>query len=157
MKICNPEGRDCIDNKSTSTFNCSVACEGIYADVQWVDNVVEAMEEEPVEDEVEKKLRSMFADASTKFVYENLKKEIEMIKGGKKGDELDRQKLKMLISEYKQSKKNQVQNFRFDSAARSTSFGKLFAKMSNGDRIQNRGILRRGTPTINSSAGADLL
>ena len=46
MKMCSPEGRDCIEKMSTSTFNCSVACEGIYADVQWVKNIEEDMEED---------------------------------------------------------------------------------------------------------------
>lgn len=124
MKICSPEGRDCIENKATSTFNCSVACEGIYADVQWVENIVEAMGEEPVEDEVEKKLSGLFVDELFMLVYKNLKKEIETLKGGKKGDELDRQKLKKLMSEYKQFKKNQVQHFRFDSATGPQDFGK---------------------------------
>ena len=110
MKICNPEGRDCIENKATSTFNCSVACEGIYADVQWVENVVEGMEEEPIEDELEKKILKIL--------------EKEMIKGGKNRDGLDRQKFKKLMSDYNQFKKNQVPHFRFDSAADSTSFGK---------------------------------
>ena len=82
------------------------------------------MEEEQLGDEVEKKLSDVFVDELFMLVYKNLKREIEMLKGGKKGDELDRQKLKMLISEYKQSKKNQVQNFRYDSAAHSTRFGK---------------------------------
>ena len=122
MKICSPEGRDCIENKSASTFNCSVACEGIYADVQWVENVVE----ERAEDEVEKEFNGRYVDDMTRLVYKNLKKEIEMLKGGKKAGELDRQKLKKLMSEYKQFKKNQVQHFRFDSAATSTGFGKKF-------------------------------
>ena len=108
---------------STSTFNCSVACEGIYADVQWAENVVEAMEEKTVEDEVEKKILKIL--------------EREMLKGGKKGDELDRQKLKKLMSEYKQFKKNQVQHFRFDSAAWSTDFGKYIPIVSNEGEIQN--------------------
>ena len=126
MTICSPEGRDCIENMAISTFNCSVACDGIYADVQWVENVVEAMGEGPVEDEVEveKKLNGVFMDEMFMLVYKNLKREIEMLKGGKKGDELDRQKLKKLMSEYKQFKKNQVHHFRFDSAAHSASFGK---------------------------------
>ena len=110
MKICNTEGRDCIENKATSPFNCSFACEGIYADVQWVENVVEGMEEEPIEDELEKKILKIL--------------EKEMIKGGKKRDGLDRQKFKKLMSDYNQFKKNQVPHFRFDSAAYSTSFGK---------------------------------
>ena len=124
MKKCSPEGRDRIVNKSTSTFNCSVACEGIYADVQWVENIVEAMEE-PVEDEVERKLTGMYGEEMTLLVYKNLKEEIEKNKVGKKGDELDGQKFKKLISEYKQFKKNQVQQFRFDSAANATTYGKF--------------------------------
>ena len=124
MRKCSPEGRDCIENKSTSIFNCSFACEGIYADVQWMENIVEAMEEGPVEDEVEKKLSAKNGEEMTLLVYKNLKREIEMMKGGKKGDGLDRQKFKKLMSEYKQFKKSQVQHFRFDSAAHSTRFGK---------------------------------
>ena len=82
------------------------------------------MEEEQLGDEVEKKLSGRYVDEMTRLVYKNLKKEIEMLKGGKKGEELDRQKLKKLMSEYKQFKKNQFQHFRFDSAAGSTDFGK---------------------------------
>mgnify|MGYP003332895084 CR=1 FL=1 len=123
METCSPGGRDCIEGNFTLTFNSSVNCEGIYADVQWVENISEAMEEGPVEDEVEveKKLSARYGEEMTLLVYKNLKKEIEMLKGGKKGDELGH-KFKKLISEYKQFKKNQVQHFRFDSAA--TSFGK---------------------------------
>ena len=137
MKICNPEGRDCIENKSTSTFNCSVACEGIYADVQWVENVLQAMEEETVDDEVEKEFGGRLVDELTRLVYKNLKKEMEMIKEkiNRKGDGLG-QKFKKLMSEYKQFKKNQVQHFRFDSVAYSSEFvGKV---VSNEDQIQNK-------------------
>ena len=35
MEICDTEGRDCIEKISVETFNCSTACVGIYADVQW--------------------------------------------------------------------------------------------------------------------------
>ena len=31
---CSPTGRDCIERNSAETFNCSVNCEGFYADVQ---------------------------------------------------------------------------------------------------------------------------
>ena len=33
MKICGPEGRDCIEKKSAEPFNCSLTCDGIYADI----------------------------------------------------------------------------------------------------------------------------
>ena len=117
MKKCSPEGRDCIEDKSSWTFNCSVACEGTYADVQWVENIEEGVEEE---------------DEGNQFqgnfgrVYNTLKREIEMIKGSisKNGDELDRQKYMKLISEYRQFKKIKVQHFRFNSAAHAKTFGK---------------------------------
>jgi len=124
MKKCNPEGRDCIEKKATSTFNCSIACNGIYADVQWVENILGETEEKPVEDEVEKKLSGKYVDEKFMLVYKNLKQEMEMIKGSifKKGDEHEHE-FKKLMSEYKQFKKNQVQHFKFDSASHSTSFG----------------------------------
>ena len=37
MKICGPEGRDCIEENSAQTFNCSFTCEGMYAGVNWKD------------------------------------------------------------------------------------------------------------------------
>ena len=33
MKKCTPEDRDCIENNSAETFNCSMTCEGMYADI----------------------------------------------------------------------------------------------------------------------------
>ena len=36
LEKCSPNGRDCIENDFTQTFNCTVTCEGIYADVEWV-------------------------------------------------------------------------------------------------------------------------
>ena len=35
MKICGPEGRDCIEKNSAQTYNCSESCEGVYADIYW--------------------------------------------------------------------------------------------------------------------------
>ena len=135
MKICSPEGRDCIEKKSSWTFNCSVACEGTYADVQWEEKIIDEMEEESVEDEVEEKLNAVVTmsndinDAVWKelmgLVYKNLKQEIGMVKGGWNGNELDRKKYMKLISEYRQFKKNEVRHFRFNSAAHATTFGKL--------------------------------
>ena len=37
MKICGPKGRDCIEENSAQTFDCSFACEGMYAGVNWKD------------------------------------------------------------------------------------------------------------------------
>ena len=52
-----------------------------------------------------------------------LQKEMNMIKG-KRGDELDKEKYRRLISEYKEFKKNNVWQFRFD-ANNSTNYGKF--------------------------------
>ena len=35
MNKCTPEDRDCIENNSAETFNCSMTCEGMYADIDW--------------------------------------------------------------------------------------------------------------------------
>ena len=37
MKICGPEGRDCIEENLPQTFNCIFTCEGMYAGVNWKD------------------------------------------------------------------------------------------------------------------------
>ena len=121
MKKCSPHGRDCIENKSTSTFDCSVACEGIYADVQWVENV---KDKKLVENDVEKKLSASNDEDLLRLVF----KEIGTIKGSisKGGDELDRKKYLKLISEYKHFKNMEVQHFRFDVAAHATAFGNYY-------------------------------
>ena len=54
---------------------------------------------------------------------QHLQKEIDMIKG-KRGDELDKEKYRRLISEYKEFKKNNVLQFRFD-AKNFTYYGKF--------------------------------
>ena len=137
MKKCSPEGRECIESTFTSTFNCSVACEGMYADVQWVENVEEEMEEK-VEDEVEKEIVAWHpydekAKDVARLVYRNLKREIEMI--SKTGDDtLDRQKFKELISEYKQFKSDLI-HLQFDSAASSTIYGGYILLVSNANQI----------------------
>ena len=62
MKICDPEGRDCIEEKSAQNFNCSMTCTGIYADIAWKD--------EQLKDEKDKKKYSMLS-----IEYNNFKKE----------------------------------------------------------------------------------
>ena len=73
-------------------------------------------------------------------VYNTLKKEIEMIKGSisKNGAELDRQKYKKLISEYRQFKKVKVQHFRFNSAAHATTFGNLIPILVDANQINSQ-------------------
>ena len=37
LKKCSPIQRICIEENAAHTFNCSVNCAGIYADVQWAE------------------------------------------------------------------------------------------------------------------------
>ena len=41
MKKCSPKGRDCIEKNSSLNFNCSLTCQGLYLDVQWMDTGLE--------------------------------------------------------------------------------------------------------------------
>ena len=128
-KRCGPVGRDCIEKKSSQTFNCSVTCDGVYADVHWITDIIkEEVEDEPVEVEVSgevgeelKKMQKQLVNM--KLVYKSLRKEMEE-SFGRRGEELDREKYVKLLSEYKSFKKNNVLHFRFNSEANSTMFGK---------------------------------
>ena len=144
MRKCGPKGRDCIERNSTRSFNCSVTCKGIYADIEWVDdgigkqmegelaNVVsnEKVDEELLNTEMFKRLTRM------ELMYNDLKKEVELMKGsfGKKGEELDKEKYLRLIAEYKNFKEYNVQHFRFSSASNLSMFGKpkSYAVMEEG-------------------------
>ena len=35
--MCDFGGRDCMEGNHTLTFNCSATCQGVYADVDWVE------------------------------------------------------------------------------------------------------------------------
>ena len=106
------KGRDCIERNLTTTFNCSTTCEGIYADVQRVEKKTEEeIEEEAVETEM------------GEMVYEELKKlrkRLADLERNTKGEELDKEKYKMLI----ETETKIVKHFRFNLAADSSSFGK---------------------------------
>ena len=112
IEICGPRGRDCIERNLTTTFNCSTTCEGIYADVQWVEKKTEEeIEEEAVETEM------------GEMVYEELKKlrkRLADLERNTKGEELDKEKYKMLI----ETETKIVKHFRFNLATDSSSFGK---------------------------------
>ena len=45
--------------------------------------------------------------------------------GDEKGEELDKEKYKMLIAEYRKFKRDNVKHFRFNSAESSSAFGKI--------------------------------
>ena len=130
--MCSPTGRDCIERNSTKSFNCSTTCEGIYADVQWVGKKIEENEDEEAEEDVETEFEGKVDENSNKrFAYlekqlADLKTEMKLLKssGQEKGEELDKEKYKMLIAEYRKFKRENVKHFRLNSAENSCSFGK---------------------------------
>ena len=125
--MCSPTGRDCIERNSTRSFNCSTTCEGIYADVQWVGKKIEEdVEDDEAEAVVERKLEGEVGEELAK-VYKQLaelKMKLMMNGGQEKGEELDKEKYKMLIAEYRKFKRENVRHFRFNSGENLSSFGK---------------------------------
>ena len=100
-----------------------MTCEGIFADVQWVD---EQMEEPEEHEQVEVKFKNIDEEEFAKLMNE-VEKRMQRMKGtsDKKGEELDKVKFLTMISEYKKFKMNSVKHFRFNSAANNTKFGQF--------------------------------
>ena len=65
MKKCDPEGRDCIEKNSAETFNCSMTCKGMYADIYWKVG--------KMEDEMDKEKYTELLSEYEKFKKENVK------------------------------------------------------------------------------------
>ena len=130
MKICGPKGRDCIERNSTSSFNCSTTCEGIYADVQWVEKKMEEVAKNEAEEAFESKLKGEVGEELSKFYrrFADLEKEMNVMKrdGLEKGEELEKEKYKMMIAEYRKFKTKNVKHFMFNSGKNSSAFGKVF-------------------------------
>lgn len=131
MDICGPKGRECIERNFAKSFNCSTTCEGIYADVQWVGNKIEEDVENEAEEAFESKLKGEIGDELNKF-YKRLEKEMKLMKrsGEEKGEELDKEKYKMMIAEYRKFKTKNVRHFRFNSGENSSEFGEFLPDLS---------------------------
>ena len=124
LAVCDAKGRDCIEKNSSKTFNCDTTCVGVYADVQWIGkNTEEDFDNEradeadfggKIDDDLLKILRLMKDDI----------KDVMKIATGKRGEELDRKKYKILISEYRKFKTRNVKYYRFNSKATLSTFGK---------------------------------
>ena len=130
MKTCSPKGRDCIDLNFTQTFNCNMTCEGIYADVQWVNEQMEELGEAENGNgfDVElngKGVEELLKDLNAKL--NDLEKKVQLMEDQNsiKGQVMDKAKFLRLVSEYKQFKRNYVQHFRFNSAAKTAMFGEF--------------------------------
>ena len=129
MEICKPEGRDYVEKYSAATFNCSTTCVGIYADLQWVGNAIEEKTDEGFKEEVCSDVRSKDRDDVLERRLAELEKKMEKVfkEGavGEKGEEMDKEKYKSMIAEYRKFKSRNVKHFRFSSASTSSAFGEL--------------------------------
>ena len=102
LKTCDPKGRNCIEGNASQSFNCPVACEGVYADVQ--------MEEGRLVDEIGR---------------QNLGR-TQMQERAERGVEMDLDKLIWMLDKYRKIKRNYVRHFRFNSSASQMLFGKSY-------------------------------
>ena len=132
-EICDPKGRDCIEKNSAETFNCSTTCVGIYADVQWVGNNIEEETDEDFKEDIGSDMRAKDRDYVLEKMQRRLaelerkmKKVFEEGAVGEKGQEMDKEKYKCMIAEYRKFKSKNVKHFRFSSARNSSAFGELF-------------------------------
>ena len=135
MERCDPKGRDCIEKNSAATFNCSTTCVGIYADVipksrriegAIADVIPDLGAEIKDRDEVLDRIHRRLAELERKMSTDEggLQKVVAEEAIGKKGHELDREKYKMLVAEYRKFKSTSIQHFRFSSTETSVPFGK---------------------------------
>ena len=131
MAICDITGRDCIEKNSSKTFECNTTCSGIYADVEWLGkNIEEEFEDDDIETNLEGKIDQELLKALILFkteIMKHVKNDVEdvmKIATGQRGEELDKEKYKRLVSEYRKFKTKYVKHFRFDSAANLSMFGK---------------------------------
>ena len=109
--MCNPEGRGCIEEWAGDRFNCSIACDGIFVDIEREENDILAGEEGSTNNN-------------------------EGMNGKGKGDLLNRKMFARLVEEYVAFKRNQVQHFRYDVEADSTNYGLYlgFLSLLKGDQ-----------------------
>ena len=138
MVICDAKGRDCIEKITSNTFDCNTTCVGIYADVEWVkEDIEEEMSKEEADETMQADLEeNIHEDLLKKFQL--LERELKMVKNdlgevmrvttGKRGEELDRKKYKMLISEYRKFKSKNMKHFSFNTAANFSTYGKAYAQ-----------------------------
>ena len=119
MAICDVKGRDCIEKNSSKTFHCNNTCTGIYADVEWVGK---NLEEDFEDNDIQTNLEGRVDDELLKVLI--LFKTKIMRNTGQKGEELDKEKYKMLVSEYRKFKTKNVKHFKLNSVANLNVFGK---------------------------------
>ena len=125
MERCDPKGRDCIEKNSAATFNCSTTCVGIYADVIPDPRRTKTGQDR---DEMLDRMHRRLAELERKMSTDEggLQKVVTEEAIGEKGHELDREKYKLLVAEYRKFKSTSIQHFSFSSTETSVPFGKKF-------------------------------
>ena len=125
LSKCSPKGRDCTERNSGQTFNCKTTCEGIYAGVEWKDEILSS--EGDTGPGIKNKAMTELYKEMYERMKEDLQKEMRLMKGNnvQKGEELDKKKYLRLVSEYKNFNKSSCQHFRFNSAPNLTQFSKF--------------------------------
>ena len=128
MVKCSPKGRDCFETHSSQTFNCIATCEGVYAGVLWEADTIKSkdMKAELVEQESEGAVGEE-VKREMERLENKLMRKIKLLEGSKEmkvGEEIDKEKFKKLISEYKKFKMENVRHFRFHQNATTNMFGR---------------------------------
>ena len=120
--MCGLEGRNCIEKNSAKTYNCSTTCVGIYSDVEWRKML---LEEETVITETENTKQGVSELDLIRKELADLQAEVNKLKSNGQGkeEEVDKEKFKMMIAEYRKFKAKNVKHFRLNVRANSSSFG----------------------------------
>ena len=122
--MCGLKGRDCIEKNSGKTYNCSTTCVGIYSDVEWRRML---LEEETVASETENTNQKASELDMIRKELADLQVEVNKLKSNGQGkeEEVDKEKFKMMIAEYRKFKAKNVKHFRLNVRANSSSFGEF--------------------------------
>ena len=126
MNKCDLKGRKCIETSSSKTYNCRTTCVGIYADVQWREMLLEE-DKAHKEKNTTSKLQEEGEDTKLHQQLADLRMEMKQLKsqGQGRGEQVDKEKYKMMVAEYRKFKAKTVKHFKLNGRASSNSFGKL--------------------------------
>ena len=101
--ICSPRGIDCIEEAIGQDFNCSISCEGVYADVQW----------SGASDGEERKVEQKWMILNGKMDRDE--------------EEVNKKKILAIVDEYRNFKKRSVKHYRFNAEDTPNSFGEFLS------------------------------
>ena len=130
--VCSPQGRECIEKNSNETFGCNVACVGIHADVQRVEE--DAVDGDWMEEYEERYPEQFDKDVkihSVQSILKHLKtvqEDIHILKQNKKNmmtkeEKANKRKISKLVNEYTKFKSQNLPIFKFNPTKKSKFFG----------------------------------